>query len=163
VSFALHPRRLVAVAAVAACAVAGAGLVADAGRAQQSGRTYTITTLKTRGSVWIAGGGKAMRVGRLNPGNRLLETSDIRRDDGVKGGFVGTVMVATPRTVAAKRAVGMMRGVYRFGDGDIYVDGFVTFARPSATGAIVGGTGTYRGARGTFTSTEAKDVLALLP
>jgi hypothetical protein len=47
--------------------IAGAALVADAGRAQQSGRTSTITTLKTRGSVWIAGGGKAMRVGRLNP------------------------------------------------------------------------------------------------
>lgn len=162
-SFTLHPRRLVAVAAVGVCAVAGAALVADAGRAQQSGRTYTITTLKTRGSVWIAGGGKAMRVGRLNPGNRLLETNDVRRDDGVKGLFVGTVMVASPRTVAAKRAVGMMRAVYRFGDGDIYVDGFVTFARPSATGVIVGGTRAYRGARGTFASTEAKDVLQLLP
>jgi hypothetical protein len=162
-SFTLRPRRLVAVAAVGVCAVAGAALVADAGRAQQSGRTFTITTLKTRGSVWIAGGGKAMRVGRLNPGNRLLETNGVRRDDGVKGVFVGTVMVASPRTVAAKRAIGMMRGVYRFGDGDIYVDGFVTFARPSATGVIVGGTRAYRGARGTFASTHAKDVLHLLP
>jgi hypothetical protein len=162
--FSLHRRRLAAVAAAAgACAVAGAALAADPGRAQAPASTYTITTLKTRGSVWIAGGGKAMRVGRLNPGNRLFETSDIRRDDGVTGAFVGTVMVATPRTVAAKRAVGLMRGVYRFADGDIYVDGFVTFARPSATGAIVGGTGAYRGARGTFSSTEAKDVLQLLP
>ena len=67
-SFALHPRRLVAVAAVGVCAVAGAALVADAGQAHP-GRTYTIKTLKTRGSVWIAGGGKAMRVGRLSPGN----------------------------------------------------------------------------------------------
>jgi hypothetical protein len=162
-SFSLHPRRLVAVAAVGVCAVAGAALVADTGRAQQSGRTYTITTLKTRGSVWIAGGGKAMRVGRLNPGNRLLETNEIRRDDGVKGDFIGTVMVASPRTVAAERAVGMMRAVYRFGDGDIYADGFVTFARPSATGVIVGGTGAYRGAHGTVASTEAQDVLRLLP
>ena len=159
----LFSRRLVAVAAVGVCAVAGAALVADVGRAEQSGRTYTITTLKTRGSVWMAGGGEAMSVGRLNPGNRLLETNDVRRDDGVRGVFVGTVMVASPRTVAAKRAVGMMRAVYRFGDGDIYVDGFVTFARPSGTGVIVGGTGAYRGARGTVTSTEAKDVLNLLP
>jgi hypothetical protein len=162
-SFTSHPRRLVAVAAVGVCAAAGAALVADPGRAEQSGRTYTITTLKTRGSVWIGGGGKAMRVGRLHPGNRLLETNDVRRDDGVKGIFVGTAMVASPRTVAAQRAVAMMRGVYRFGDGDIYVDGFVTFAGPSATGVIVGGTGAYRGARGTFTSTEAKDVVDLLP
>lgn len=91
-SFALHPRRLVAAAAVGVCAVAGVTLFADAGHAQ-SGRTFTITTLKTRGSVWIAGGGKAMKVGRLNPGNRLLETNDIRRGDGVKGVFVGTVML----------------------------------------------------------------------
>ena len=148
----LFSRRLVAVAAVGVCAVAGAALVADVGRAEQSGRTYTITTLKTRGSVCMArreGDG----VGRLNPGNRLLETNDVRRDDGVRGVFVGTVMVASPRTVAATRAVGMMRAVYRFGDGDIYVDGFVTFARPSGTGVIVGGTGAYRGARGTVTST----------
>jgi hypothetical protein len=164
-SFPLHPRRpvAVAVAVVAVCAVASGALVAAPGHAQQAGRSYTIATLKTRGSVWIAGGGKAMRVGRLNPGNRLLETSDVRRDDGVQGVFVGTVMVASPRTVAAKRAVGMMRGVYRFGDGDIYVDGFVTFAGPSATGVIVGGTGAYQGARGSFDSTEAKDVLHLLP
>jgi hypothetical protein len=63
----------------------------------------------------------------------------------VKGVFVGS---ASPRTVAAERAVGMMRAVDRFGDGDIYVDGIVTFARPSATGVIVGGRGAYRGARG---------------
>jgi hypothetical protein len=158
-------RRLLAVATAVSCAAAAAALVTDteSGRAQQGGKTYTITTLKTHGSAWIAGGGKAMRVGRLNPGNRLLETNDIRRDDGVKGVFVGTVMVASPRAVAAKRAVGMMRGVYRFGDGDIYVDGFVRFARPSATGVIVGGTRAYRGARGTFASTEAKEVLHLLP
>ena len=161
--FTLRTRRLVAVAAIGACAAAGAALVADPGRAQQSGTTYTITTLKTRGAVWIAGGGKAMRVGRLHPGNRLLETNDIRRDDDVKGSFVATAMVASPRTVAAKRAVGMMRAVFRFGDGDIYVDGFVRFAGPSATGVIVGGTGAYRGIRGTVALTEGKDVLDLLP
>ena len=162
-SFTSHPRRLVAVAAVGACAAGGAALAADPGRAQESGTTYTITTLKTRGSVWIAGGGKTMRVGRLNPGNRLLETADVRRDDGVKGVFVGTAMVASPRTVAAHRAVAMMRGVYRFRDGDIYMDGFVKFAGPSATGVIVGGTGAYRGVRGTVALTEGKDILHLLP
>jgi hypothetical protein len=155
--------RVLALAAVCGCAVAGGALVADAGDAGQSATTYTIKPLKTLGSVWIAGGGKAMRPGRLSPGNRLLETNGVRREDGAKGVFVGTIMVATPRTVAAKRAVGMMRGVYRFRDGDIYVDGFVRFAVPSATGVIVGGTGAYEGARGTFTSTEARDVVRLLP
>ncbi|MEP6813237.1 MAG: hypothetical protein ABI990_09630 [Actinomycetota bacterium] len=138
-------------------------LLAPAGAAGGSGRTYTVKTVKAQGSVWIAGGGKTMSPGHLSAGNRLLETNAVRRDDGVKGVFVATVMVASPGTVAAKRAVGLMRGVYRFGDGDIYVDGFVSFARPSGTGVVVGGTGAYEGVLGTFTSTEAKDVLHLLP
>lgn len=161
-SSSLHPRRLVAIAAVGVCAAAAVAAAADTGQVDQ-GTTYTVKTLKTRGSSWIAGGGKPMREGRLSPGNRLLETADVRRSDGVKGVFVGTVMVASPRTVAAGLAVGMMRAVYRFGDGDIYVDGFVRFGRPSATGVIVGGTGAYRGARGTYSATEAMDVLSLQP
>ena len=145
---------------VAAVATA---LLASAGAAGGSGRTYTVKTIKTQGSVWIAGGGKTMSPGHLSAGNRLFETNAVRREDGVKGVFVATVMVASPGTVAAKRAVGLMRGVYRFGDGDIYVDGFVSFALPSGTGVVVGGTGAYEGVRGTVTSTEAKDVLHLLP
>lgn len=42
-------------------------------------------------------------------------------------------MVASPRTVAAQRAVGLMRGVYRLPDGDIYVGGLVSFSGPSGT------------------------------
>ena len=93
----------------------------------------------------------------------LFEMDAIRRDDGVKGVFVATVVVASPGTIAAKRAVGLMRAVYRFADGDLYVDGFVSFARPSGSGVIVGGTGAYVGAQGTFASTEARDVLHLRP
>jgi hypothetical protein len=137
-------------------------LVASAGAAGGSGKTYTLKTVKTQGSVWIAGGGKSMSPGHLSAGNRLFETNAIRRDDGVKGVFVGTVTVASPGTVAAGRAVGLMRGVYRFADGDIYVDGFVSFGRPSGTGVIVGGTGAYADAHGTFNSSDARDVLHLL-
>ena len=156
-----HAWMLTAFLSVLVAAVATV-LLAPAGAAV-SGRTYTVKTVKVEGSVWIAGGGKTMRPGHLSAGNRLFETNAVRRNDGVKGVFVGTVMVASPGTVAAKRAVGLMRGVYRFGDGDIYLDGFVSFAGPSGTGAVVGGTGAYKGIRGTFTSTEAKDVLHLLP
>jgi hypothetical protein len=72
-------------------------------------------------------------------------------------------MVASTSNVAAHRAVAMMRGVYRFRDGDIYMVGFVKFAGPSATGVFVGGTGEYRGVRGTVALTEGKDILHLLP
>jgi hypothetical protein len=143
-------------AVVATIALASSG-------AAGSAKTYTLRTTAQRGSVWIAGGGKVMRPGRLSAGNRLFETNAVRRDDGGKGLFIGTVMVASPGTVTAKNAIGLMRGVYRFADGDVYLDGFVSFTRPSGSGVIVGGTGAYAGVRGTFTSTEAKDVLYLRP
>jgi hypothetical protein len=160
----LNHRRLWALAASlsALAAVVATITLAPAGLAG-GGRTYTLKTVKQEGSVWIAGGGKVMRPGRLSAGNRLFESNAVRRDDGVKGVFIATVMVASPGTVAAKTAVGLMRGVYRFADGDVYVDGFVTFADPSGSGVIVGGTGAYVGVNGTFTSTEAKDVLRLRP
>lgn len=141
---------LVAVIALAPAEAAGAG-----------GRTYTVTTTKQRGSVWIAGGGKPMRPGRLSAGNRLFETNAVRRNDGVNGVFIASVTIASPGTVAANRAVGLLRGLYRFADGDVYVDGVVSFAGPSGTGVITGGTGAYAGIRGTFMATEAKDVLRL--
>jgi hypothetical protein len=145
---------LVAVFATAALAPAGAAA---------GGKTYRVKTVGQQRSIWIAGGGKAMSPGRLSAGNRLIESNAVRVVDGAKGTFVATVMVASPGTVAANRAVGLMRGVYQFSDGDIYVDGLVSFAQPSASGVIVGGTGAYAGARGTFTSTEAEDVLHLKP
>lgn len=148
-----------------AVAVAGVAIVqlAPAGTAGTGGRTFTVKTVRTQGTVWIAGGGKAMRPGHLSAGNRLLETNAVRRDDGVRGVWVGTVMVASPGTVAAQRALGLMRAVYRFADGDLYVEGLVSFAGPSGSGVITGGTGSYQGAHGTFSTTETKDVLRLLP
>jgi hypothetical protein len=138
-------------------------LLVPAGAAGGSGKTYTVKTVKTEGSLWIAGGGAKMTPGHLSAGNRLFETNAVRRDDGVKGVFIGTVMIVSPGTVSAQRAVGLMRAVYRFVDGDIYVDGTASFAHPSGTGVVVGGTGAFKGARGTVASIEAKDVLHLLP
>src|SRR5919198_1312 len=128
----LHSRHawIVAASLSVVVAVVATILLSPAGAAG-GGRTYTVKTVKAEGSLWIAGGGKTMSPGHLSAGNRLFETNAVRRDDGVKGVFVATVMVASPRTVAAKRAIGLMRGVYRFGDGDIYVEGFVAFAAPS--------------------------------
>jgi hypothetical protein len=159
----VRPTWLLAVAAGVAVAVVAMVQRAPTGAAGTSGRAYTVKTVREQGSVWITGGGKTMRPGRLSAGNRLLETNAVRRDDGVEGLFVATVMVASPRTVSAQRAIGLMRAVYRFADGDIYVEGFVSFAGPSGSGVIVGGTGSYRGARGTFKTTEVEDVLRLLP
>jgi hypothetical protein len=153
---------LLGAAVIAVVCVVATFLLATSSTAG-SATTYTIRTVRERGSTWVPATANGMREGRLSPGDRLVEMNEILRDGRVKGAFIVTAMVASPRPGAANRAVGLMRGVYRFGDGDIYVEGFVSFRTPAASGVIVGGTGAYRGARGTFTATEAKDVLHLLP
>ena len=140
---------------------AAALLLAIPSSARETGKTYTITTVKTRGSVWISAAPKGMKEGRLSPGDRLVETNDILRDGHVKGLFIGTAMVASPHPVAAQRAIGMIQGIYRFADGDLYVDGVVSFGTTAGSGAIVGGTGAYAGARGTLQSAGSKETLRL--
>lgn len=151
--------------ALAACVVVPGVVIvqlAPAGTVGTNGRTYKVHTVREQGSVWIAGGGKAMRPGRLSPGNRLLETNAVRRDDGVRGTFTASVIVASPSTVAADRAVGLIRAVYRFADGDIYVEGLLSFGGPSGSGVIVGGTRSYQGAHGTFNATDTLRLAAEL-
>lgn len=153
---------LAGAAATVLASVAAILVLAAPSSARDAGKTYTITTVRTRGSVWVAAAPKGMRVGRLSPGDRVVETNDILRDGRVKGVFMGTAMVASPRTVAASHAVGMLRGIYRFADGDLYVDGVVSFGTTAGSGVIVGGTGAYEGAHGTLASDGSKEVLHLL-
>jgi hypothetical protein len=158
-----HSRWLYA-AVVVILSSAAAGLVqADPSTAGNAGTTYTVKTVRTLGSTWVAASPKGMMTGHLSPGDRLVETNDILRDGGVKGVFIGTVLVVSPRTVAANRAVGMIRAIYRFADGDLYVDGVVAFSTGGGSGVIVGGTGAYLGARGTLKSNGPIDTLQLLP
>ena len=138
-------------------------LLAVPSSARDTGKTYTITTVRTRGSVWVSAAPKGMKEGRLSPGDRLIETNDILRDGHVKGRFIGTAMVASPHPVAAQRAIGMIHGIYRFADGDLYVDGVVSFGTTAGSGVIVGGTGAYEGVRGTLQSVGSKETLRLAP
>ncbi len=103
-----------------------------------------------------------MTVGRLSPGDRLVETNEVVRDGHVQGTFVVTAVVASPRTVAADAAIGRFSGVYRFADGDLYVEGVVSFGTTTGTGVIIGGTGAFAGARGTLKASPSKDVLRVL-
>lgn len=152
------------VAVVVLLAGAAAGLLnAEPSSARNAGKTYTIKTVKTVGSIWVAASPAGMKMGHLSPGDRLFETNDILREGSLKGVFIGTVTVVSPRTVSANRAVGMVRAIYRFADGDLYVDGVVAFSTGAGSGVIVGGTGAYEGARGTFQSNESTDTLHLLP
>jgi hypothetical protein len=158
----MHSRWLSAVAAAVLAGVAALLLLAAPSSARNIGKTHTITTVKTQGSVWVAATAKGMKAGRLSPGDRLFETNDILRDGRVKGVFIGTATVVSPRTGPAGRAIGMVRGIYRFADGDLYVEGVVSFSTTAGSGAIIGGTGAYQGARGTLRSNGSKEVLQIL-
>jgi hypothetical protein len=63
-----------------------------------------------------------------------VETNEILRDGGVKGLFIATAVIASPRTVAANRAIAFVHAVYRFADGDLYVDGLTSFGTQTGAG-----------------------------
>ena len=156
-------RRSVA-AAIAALAVAGAGtaLVADSGRAQDAGTTYTITYGTTDGAVNDIAP-KGIGRGRASVGDQFFITNSIRRNDGVRGRLQATYIVGQKK-VRFVNSRGHLSGVYRFPDGAIFVEAEGTFDDTDVDrGAIVGGTGAYFGARGTLDSDKTKDVLHLAP
>lgn len=158
----MHSRWLSAVAAAVLAGVAALLLLAAPSSARNTGKKYTITTLKTQGNAWVAATAKGMKAGRLSPGDRLFETNDILRDGRVKGVFIGTATVVSPRTVPAGRAIGMVRGIYRFADGDLYVEGVVSFSTIAGSGAIVGGTGGVSGRAGHAQVERVEGVLQIL-
>lgn len=156
-------RRSVAVAAAAlAIAGAGAALVADSGRAQDTGKTYTITYGKTDGAANDVAP-KGIGRGRASVGDQFFITNAIRRNDGVRGRLQASYVVGQKK-VRLVDSRGQLSGVYRFADGAIFVEAEGTFDDSDTDrGAIVGGTGAYAGARGTLDSDKTHDVLHLAP
>ena len=156
-------RRSAAVAAAAlAVAAAGTALVVDSGRAQDAGRTYTITYGNTDGAVNDVAP-KGIGRGRASVGDQFFITNAIRRNDGVRGRLQATYIVGQKK-VRLVNSRGHLSGVYRFPDGAIFVEAEGTFDDTDVDrGAIVGGTGEYAGARGTLDSDKTHDVLHLLP
>ena len=156
-------RRSVA-AATAALAVAGAGaaLLTDSGRAQDTGTTYTITYGKSDGALNDLAP-KGIGRGRASVGDQFFITNAIRRNDGVRGRLQANYIVGQ-KQVRLVNSRGHLSGVYRFPDGAIFVEAEGTYDDTDVDrGAIVGGTGAYVGARGTLDSDKTKDVLHLLP
>ncbi len=125
-----------------------AGLIADSGRAQDQGRTYTITYGKGFGSANdIAPKGLGRGKGSL--GDVFHNSAAIRRDDGARGRIQSSFIVSEKK-VRLDRATGQITGVYRFDDGALFIEADATFDDSDTDrGAIVGGTGAYANARGT--------------
>jgi hypothetical protein len=155
-------RRTAAVTAALAAAGLAAGLVADSGRAQDPGRTVTITYLKGSESS-VDAAPKGLRRGKASLGDQFFLGVTIRRDDGVRGRLQATYTVGQKKVPLVKSR-GTLTGAYRFPDGTIFVQAEGTFDDTDVDrGAIVGGTGAYSGARGTLDSDKTHDVLHLLP
>ena len=157
-----QPRRLLPATAVALAAVLVA-VVADSGRAQAPGATYTITYGKTAGMLDDLRP-KGIERGRVSLGDQFFAASRITRQDGVSGSMLVTYTAGDLKPVAAGRSRGLISGVYRFPDGDLFVSAGATFDDGDTDrGAITGGTGAYQGARGTVESGKAQDVIRLEP
>ena len=155
-------RRSAAAAAALAVAGAGAALVADSGRAQNTGNTYTNTYGKSDGAVNDVAP-KGIGRGRASVGDQFFITNAIRRNDGVRGRLQATYVVGQKK-VRLVNSRGQLSGVYRFADGAIFVEAEGTFDDTDVDrGAIVGGTGAYAGVRGTLDSDKTHDVLHVLP
>ena len=155
-------RRTAAVAAALATTGLAAGLIADSGRAQDPGRTYTITYGKTYGSANDLAP-KGLGRGKASVGDQLHNAGTIRRNDGVRGRLQFTYIVGQ-KHARLVRTSGTFSGVYRFADGAIFIEAEGTFDDSDTDrGAIVGGTGAYANARGTVESDKTHDVLHLLP
>jgi hypothetical protein len=163
-SFTPRIRALAAVAAAVSCAAAGAALVPDAPvRAQQTGRTYTITYGEMRQSM-LDVAPKGMGRGRVSLGDHVFVSGAVWRDGAVSGTLQAVFTVGNARPIRIDRASGLISGVYRLADGDIYLQASATFDDTDTDhGAVVGGTGAYAGARGTIDSSAARDVVHLLP
>jgi hypothetical protein len=155
-------RWLAVVGAIVITGAAAGSFLAGSSSARNTGKTYTITTVRTLGTRWLDAQPKGVTKGRFSPGDQVIETNDILRDGRVKGVFMGSAMVASPGIVSSTRAVGMIRAIYRFADGDLYVEGVVAFSTTAGSGVIVGGTGAYQGARGTMKSDGSKELLRLI-
>ena len=155
-------RRTAAVTAALAAAGLAAGLAADSGRAQDPGRTYTITYGKTYGTASDLAP-KGLGRGKASVGDQLYNAGTIRRNDGAQGRLQFTFIVSQKKA-RLDRTSGTISGVYTFADGSIFIEAVGTFADGDTDhGAIVGGTGAYANARGTVDSDKSHDVLHLLP
>src|SRR4051794_1631291 len=126
--FNLYSKRLACVGAMVVACAAGVLLLAGQSSARNTGETFTITTVKTVGTGWLDVEPKGVTKGHFSPGDQVIETNEILRDGRVKGVFLGSAMVASPGIVSSARAVGMIRAIYRFADGDLYVEGVVAFS-----------------------------------
>lgn len=150
-----------ALAAVATPALAqsGAGGRTIAFREVEKGSTFKFVDQAPRTTVGKHG------PGRFSPGDALVFTTPLADTRG-RIGRLRALCTATRSSRRFEKAAFLCTGAIILRYGTLFVD--VANVGGSVTrGAVVGGTGAYAGARGTFVSREgktgSKDVVTLLP
>jgi hypothetical protein len=155
-------------AAVATAAVLTPTVFAQSGT--PGGQTITFKELN-KGSTFhfIDNPPRAKRIhgfpSRISVGDRFIFTNPTANAEGPLGSLRATCD-ATHASRNFEKADFVCMGAFVSKAGTMFADTADTAGKVT-TGAIVGGTGAYAGARGTFTSTEVKggsdDVITLLP
>jgi hypothetical protein len=160
-------RSLLALAAVATVG----GAFATSALAQSPPEGSTVLTFREleKGSTFrFVDNAPKTKMGRNGPmkvsaGDMVL--LKIPLADGT-GARVGTVRVTCTAPAPTKAFSFDCLGVFRLTSGDIWVTASLSLRSSTTTGAIIGGTRSYAGARGYFTSTGSRnsiDTLILLP
>jgi hypothetical protein len=94
---------------------------------------------------------------RTSPGDLLLFTNPLRDSAGNPSGRLRVTCFVTSSGRFRNLEADCI-GVYALPNGSLWGAASISFASEApVTGAVLGGTGTYANARGTFTSTEAGD------
>jgi hypothetical protein len=143
-------RRIPLVAGSAAAAFAGLGILAVTGGAQQpTGRTIELVTKNAR-FKFVDVPPRARTPDNARPGDQFLISATLADRAGKRvGGFEAKCSM----TRGGKNLRGICDGVYALADGEIFLAARLTPA-DDVSGAVVGGTGAYAGARGTFSSKD---------
>ncbi|MFL5825201.1 MAG: allene oxide cyclase barrel-like domain-containing protein [Thermoleophilaceae bacterium] len=138
------PVRAITAAAVAALATAVA--VPALTTAQTSG-TRDITVRERVQGVKMIDTSPRSRHERFSRGDRVVTEQALFSESGNRVGTLFTDCVGVGRTAQLFKATLLCSSTYRFRDGDVMTAAAVELA-PGARGAIVGGTGAYKGVRG---------------
>jgi hypothetical protein len=168
----MRPRPLIA-AAVVAAAVTTASVLAAGGSAQAPGSRTLVFNEGQRGSTFKfvdnppRSRGRTERTTTISMGDIFVFTNPLINGAGQRSGVLYATCVAA-RGGRVDSAFVLCHGVAKLRDGDIALEVATRISDSEVTGSIIGGTGAYNGARGTFTSLTGErrpttDTFELLP
>lgn len=162
-------QRTVAVAITTVAALATGAVLAVTGGAQDTGgQTIKVITKNCSFKFVDAPPRRRAQASPPGSGDSLALSCPAETTAGER---VGNLNAACDITKGGRAFRGVCTGIYRLGGGQIHIVNSVTEA-DGASGSVVGGTGVYAGARGTFISVDppgtkdgdpSEDTITLLP